>query len=301
MRAKTTYRLVDPMAQNPGKYSGVVVPMITPFTRDGMIDEPAVARIVELLVGARVSGIFPLGTTGEAASIAPDQRRKMVAATIAANKKRAMVYAGIAGNCFSESVEAAKDFKTMGADCVVSHMPSYYPINDAEIENYFLKLADASPLPLVLYNIPVTTHHHIAIDVIERLRKHPNVVALKDSANDGARLVEILKRTGGRGGWPVLVGNSVQFTHGFKHGAVGIIPSGGHIVGNLYQQMFESAMNEQWPDVERLQRETDTACAQYLKGRSLGEGLAVLKAILEQRGVCGRTMLPPLLDHEGNF
>jgi 4-hydroxy-tetrahydrodipicolinate synthase len=153
------------------------------------------------------------------------------------------------------------------------------------------------PLPLVLYNIPVTTHHHVALDVVDRLRKHPNIVAIKDSANDGARLAELLKRTGGRGGWPVLVGNSALFIHGLKLGAVGVVPSGAHLVPDLYHQMVECAMADKWNEVERLQRETDGACQQYLKGRSLGEGLAVLKSLLEKKGLCGRTMLPPLRDH----
>jgi 4-hydroxy-tetrahydrodipicolinate synthase len=283
------------------KYCGVVVPMVTPFTPTGAVDESAVGRIVELLVSNRVAGIFPLGTTGESASIAPEEKRKMVAATIQANRGRAMVYVGIAGNCFRESVDAADTYKEMGADCVVAHMPSYYPINDAEIENYFLKLADRVPLPLVLYNIPVTTHHHISLDVVDRLRKHPNIVALKDSANDGHRLTDLLTRTGGRGGWPVLVGTSVQFTLGLKLGAVGLVPSGAHLVPDLYQSMYEQAMADRWSEVERLQRETDAVCQQYLKGRSLGEGLAALKALLEKRGICGRTMLPPLRDFDGSL
>jgi dihydrodipicolinate synthase/N-acetylneuraminate lyase len=281
------------------KYRGVVVPMLTPFTPDGAIDVPAVGRIVELLVGNRIDGIFPLGTTGEAASIHPNEKRKMVEATISANKGRAVVYAGIAGNCLQESLDAAADYKRMGADCVVAHMPSYYPLNDNEIETYFRRLADKVPLPLVLYNIPVTTHHHISLDVVDRLRTHSNIVALKDSANDGNRLTELLRRTGGRGGWPVLVGNSVQFTHGFKLGAVGVVPSGAHLVPDLYQSMFESAMKDNWPEVERLQRETDAVCSQYLKGNSLGEGLAKLKGMLEKRGICGRTMLSPLTDYTG--
>ena len=282
------------------KYRGVVVPMITPFAPGGPIDEPAIGRIVEHLVTNRVDGIFPLGTTGEAASIPPIDKRRVLEATVKAVNKRSMVYAGISSNCLHESVEAAADYQQLEVDALVAHMPSYYPLSDTEIEAYFLKLADRVPLPLVLYNIPVTTHHHISLDVVDRLRKHPNIVAIKDSANDGNRLAELLKRTGGRGGWPVLVGTSTQFTHGLKLGAVGLVPSGAHLVPDLYQQMFESAMKDQWNDVERLQHETDSACQQYLKGKSLGAGLAVLKALLEKRGLCGRTMLPPLRDHVGD-
>ncbi|HEY7090165.1 MAG TPA: dihydrodipicolinate synthase family protein [Tepidisphaeraceae bacterium] len=276
------------------KYCGVVVPMISPFTSAGAVDVAAVGRIVDHLIAGGIGGIFPLGTTGEAASIHPDDKRKLAEATVQRVNKRAMVYVGIAGNCFRESVDAANDYKHIGADAVVAHMPSYYPLSDSEIEQYFLRLADSVPLPLVLYNIPVTTHHQIALGVVDRLSKHPNIVAMKDSANDPKRLTELLAMTGGRGGFPVLLGSSAQFTHGLKNGGVGIVPSGGHLVPNEYQAMYVAAMNKQWNEVERLQRVTDEACAAYLRGRSLGEGLAMLKVLLEQKGLCERTMLPPL-------
>src|SRR3954462_4616001 len=116
------------------KAQGVVVPMITPFTPAGAIDEPAVGRIVDHLIGGRVAGIFPLGTTGEAASIHVDDRRTLVAATVKAVARRAVVYAGIPSNCFRESLDAAAAYKDLGADAVVAHMPSYYPLSDTDIE-----------------------------------------------------------------------------------------------------------------------------------------------------------------------
>jgi 4-hydroxy-tetrahydrodipicolinate synthase len=273
--------------------------MITPFTPAGAIDEPAIGRIVNHLVAGGVK-VFPLGTTGESASIHPDDKRRVVEATVKHAAGRTMVYAGIAGNCFRESVELAGAFKRLGGiAAVVAHPPSYYPLNDDEIESYFLRLADSVPLPLVLYNIPATTHHSIALDTLDRLRKHANIVAIKDSSGDRTRLGEMLKRTGGRGGFPVLLGSSATFAHGLRGGAVGLVPSGAHLVPREYQAMYEAAMNDRWDEVERLQHETDAVCARYLKGRSLGQGLAALKALMEQRGLCGRTMLPPLKDHVG--
>jgi 4-hydroxy-tetrahydrodipicolinate synthase len=274
--------------------------MITPFTPAGAIDEPAIGRIVNHLVAGGVK-VFPLGTTGESASIHPDDKRRVVEATVKHAAGRTMVYAGIAGNCFRESVELAGAFKRLGGiAAVVAHPPSYYPLNDDEIESYFLRLADSVPLPLVLYNIPATTHHSIALDTLDRLRKHANIVAIKDSSGDRTRLGEMLKRTGGRGGFPVLLGSSATFAHGLRGGAVGLVPSGAHLVPREYQAMYEAAMNDRWDEVERLQHETDAVCAHYLKGRSLGQGLAALKALMEQRGLCGRTMLPPLKDHVGS-
>jgi dihydrodipicolinate synthase/N-acetylneuraminate lyase len=97
----------------------------------------------------------------------------------------------------------------------------------------------------------------------------------------------------------VLIGNSTHMKMGFENGAVGIVPSGAHIVPEMYQGMYDAAMKNDMATVERLQKESDAAVQRYLKGNSLGQGLAVLKAMLEKKGLCGRTMLPPLLDYKG--
>ena len=280
---------------------GVVVPMISPLTPAGAIDEPAVGRIVDHLVAQGVHGIFPLGTTGESASITVDEKRTLAAATARHAKGRATLYAGIASTCFRESVDAAAAYQQLSFDAAVAHVPSYYPLDDDEVEAYFLRLADAISLPLVLYNIPATTHRSIPLNVVDRLRRHPNIVAIKDSAQDRHRLTELLQLTGGPAGFPVLVGSSVNSAHGLRHGAAGLVPSGGHLIGDKYRQMFDAAMADRWDDVERLQQETDDTCAKYLHGRTLGQGLAAMKALLEQRGLCGRTMLPPLRDHVGDL
>ena len=279
------------------RYAGVVPPMLTPFTPGGAIDEPAVGRIVERLLSGGVSGIFPLGTTGESASIANADKRKLVAATVKAVNGRAMNYAGISGNCFSESVELAKAFADDGVDAVVAHCPSYFGLTDADLDAYFHRLADALPLPLVLYNIPVTTHHNLPLDVVGKLIRHEKVVAIKDSSGDRDHLRALLELTGGRGGFPVLLGNSSCYASALRHGAVGLVPGGAHLVAKEYVAMLDAAMRQDWPEVDRLQAVTDAATSAFTQGRTIGEGLARLKALLEKQGICGRTMLPPLRDN----
>jgi dihydrodipicolinate synthase/N-acetylneuraminate lyase len=281
------------------KYRGVVVPMVSPFTPSGAIDEPAVRRIVDHLIAGGVGGVFPLGTTGESASMHRDDKQRLIELTVTHARGRAMVYAGVSGNSLRESVEAARVYAELGADALVAHPPSYYPLTDAEIEGYFLRLADAVPRPLVLYNIPATTHHSIPLDALDRLRAHGNVVAVKDSSGDRARLTALLARTGGRDGFPVLLGSSPVYAHGLRAGAVGLVPSGAHLIPQTYQSMYEAAIRGDFDRVDQLQREADEVCSRYLKGRSIGQGLAALKTIMAERGLCGPTMLPPLQDHVG--
>jgi dihydrodipicolinate synthase/N-acetylneuraminate lyase len=270
--------------------------MVTPVTPGGAIDEPAVKRIVDHLIAGGSAGIFPLGTTGEAASLSAQQGEQLVAATVSAVAGRAMVYAGISGNSFGDSVSAASAYAKLGVDAVVAHPPCYYPLSDAQIESYLARLADRVDRPLVLYNIPQTTRLSISIDAVVRLSRHGNVAAIKDSSPDPERITALLSATGS---FPVLLGNSLLFARGLRLGAVGLVPSGAHLVPQAYRDMLDAAFAGRWEEVERLQASTDAVISSYGRGQTLGQSLAVLKFQLEQRGLCGRTMLPPLTDYSG--
>ncbi len=281
-------------------FQGVVVPMITPVTPAGAIDEPAVKRIVDHLIAGGSHGIFPLGTTGEAASLSVSQREHLVAATVQAVAGRAMVYAGISSNSYGDSVSTAETFARLGVDAVVAHPPCYYTLTDEQIELYLARLADRVSQPLVLYNIPQTTHLSIPIPAIVRLSKHGNIAAIKDSSPDGERITALLQATGGRGGFPVLLGNSVLFSRGLKAGGAGLVPSGAHLAPRQYRQMYDASVANHWDEVEKLQHTTDAVCSSYGgRGHTLGESLARLKFQLERHGLCSRHMLPPLTDHPG--
>jgi 4-hydroxy-tetrahydrodipicolinate synthase len=269
-------------------------------TSSGAIDEPAVQRVVDHLVAGGSHGIFPLGTTGEASSLSMSQREQLVAATVRAVAGRAMVYAGISSNSFGDSVVAAECFVRLGVDAVVAHPPCYYALTDEQIEVYLARLADRVGRPMVLYNIPQTTHLSIPIPAIVRLSRHGNVAAIKDSSPDGERVTALLHATGGRGCFPVLLGNSVLFSRGLKAGGAGLVPSGAHLAAQQYRQMYDAAVANHWDEVEKLQHSTDAVCSSYgSRGHTLGQSLAMLKFQLEQRGLCSRHMLPPLSDHVG--
>ena len=108
---------------------GVIVPMITPFTKDGKIDIEATGRIIEHLIAAGTAP-FILGTTGESASIPEKVRPAFVKAMVEASPGESKTYAGISSPCFQTSVEAANQYFELGVDAVVVHPPSYYPLSD---------------------------------------------------------------------------------------------------------------------------------------------------------------------------
>lgn len=278
------------------KYCGVVVPMVSPFTAAGTIDEAAAARIVEHLIAGGVDGIFVLGTTGEAASIHPDQRPTLVRSAVSAAKGRATLYAGISGNCVRESIESAKQFHQLGIDAAVAHPPYSFTLPDADLERYFVSLADAIPLPLILYNMPKTTHVSIPLETVVRLMQHPNIAGIKDSESSPERLSELVRLTASRPEFPVLAGTAAVFVHALKAGAHGIVPGTANLCPELYASLHRAALAGQWEQVDQFYAQTAAVTAQYQKpGATLGESLARLKAMMAARGFCSPAMLPPLV------
>lgn len=275
-------------------YHGVVIPMITPVTPAGELDEPALRRVIDHLIAGGVSGIFILGTTGEAASISVAMKFRMAAITVEHTAKRALVYAGISHNCLTNSVEAAEAFFKLGVDVTVAHLPSYYDLNPAEQEAYYLTLSQNVNGPLMLYNIPITTHMSMPLDVIERLSALPNIVGLKDSQNDTARLTSIIDRLGGRPDFAIFTGVTALSAKALQLGADGTVPSLGNMVPNLCQRLYSSAVQGDSAAVEICQRQLDEL-SQLLRGTlSLGQSLGAHKVAMGALSLCGPDVLPPL-------
>jgi dihydrodipicolinate synthase/N-acetylneuraminate lyase len=275
------------------RYSGVIVPMATPFTEDGRIDRENVGRITSHLVEGGCHP-FVLGTTGEGASIPERDRAELVEWTVAAAAGRAMVYAGISSNVLQEAAEMARRYLDLGADAVVAHPPGYYPITGDDMLRYYELLADRVAGPLVVYNIPVTTRLSIPLDVVDELSHHPNVVGLKDSEGNLERLEEAISRWSGRDDFAHLTGWAAQSAYGLQLGSDGIVPSAGNVVPRWYRALYDAAVAGDTATAHALQKATDELSTLYVDHPTLGQSLAALKAMMAERGLCGPHMLPPL-------
>jgi 4-hydroxy-tetrahydrodipicolinate synthase len=278
---------------NASSLKGVVVPMITPLCDDFTIDKDAVARIVERFIKA---GVFPfvLGTTGESASMTGDQKKELVKATVDAAEGRKLVYAGISGNSLQTSVDEGKLFAELGADILVATPPGYYPVNDVQLEKYFLQLTDALPLPLVLYNMPATTRCSISIELIEKLSKHPNIVGLKDSERDESRINMLSGLFRDRDDFALLIGWAAQSVNSLQKGYDGIVPSTANFVPEIYHQLFVSVKQNDTEKANYLQELTNEISTWYQKDKILSESIPMLKLACSVSGLCGPQVLPPM-------
>lgn len=277
------------------KYHGVVVPMVTPVKNDGAIDTAAVERIIENFAKYSVSALI-MGTTGEGNSVSAAQGAEMIAAAKRAAKGRILIYAGLGGNCWADQLKAAKLFVEAGADVIAATLPSYYALTPEQMFNYYNSLADAITVPLMLYNITITTHMSIPLDVIERLSHHPNIVGLKDSENDVERMEKALALFAGRDDFAYFCGCAANSARALKLGADGIVPSVGNFLPKAYADLFEAGVRGDEAEAERLQQLTIEIGRVNTKGLTLGESLAGLKVIMKLCGLCEEHMLMPLTE-----
>ena len=281
------------------KYHGVVVPMVTPVTKDGDIDVKAVERIINNFAANNVSALL-MGTTGEGNSVSVAQGVKMIEAAAKAAAGRITVYAGLAGNCVSEQMEAAKKFTAAGADVIAATLPSYYALTPEQMYQYYHNLAETLDIPLMLYNITITTHMSIPVDVIEKLSHHPNIVGLKDSENNLERMEELLRLVADRDDFAYFCGCAANSAKALALGADGIVPSVGNYLPKMYADLFEAGVKGDTALAEKLQQETIEIGKINTEGLTLGQSLAGLKVIMQMVGLCDTYMLPPLIELDEN-
>jgi 4-hydroxy-tetrahydrodipicolinate synthase len=275
------------------KYSGVVVPMVSPFNSDFSVDVISAEKIAEKIVNAGTIP-FVLGSTGEGPSMSLTQKTALVKTVVNTVKGNVNVYVGLSANSLKTAQEEAQLFADLGAEVLVATLPFYFPINENQMLRYFETLANESPLPMVLYNMPSMVKRSIPLEVAEKLSEHPNIVGLKDSERDEDRLSKSMALWKNREDFSFLIGWAAMSAKGLINGADGIVPSTGNIYPELYDGLYKAARNGDIELAHDLQNITDRVSSFYQKDRDLSEAIPALKAMMALRGLCTPEVLPPM-------
>jgi len=277
------------------KYKGVVIPAVTPLTNNHDLDHGAVER---MFAKFHKHGVMPfvLGTTGEAASLPLSLKRDYIKAA-AANKAPGMVlYAGISSNCLEESIELANYCFENGIDVVAATLPTYYALPESGMQRYFEQLAGKIDGPMVIYNIPATTHMSIPLPVIDALSHHENIIGTKDSERSEERLRSSLALWAKREDFSHFLGWAAKSAVALMIGGDGLIPSTGNFYPGIYSEMYKAAQEGDQEKVMQMQYLSDVFGNVYQQGRLLGQSLAALKVIMKRSGLCDKYTMPPLQD-----
>ena len=173
---------------------GVFPYLVSPIDPSGRIKTDVLGKLCDDLIKAGVHGLTPLGSTGEFAYLDRAQRTAVVQASIEAANKRVPVIAGVAATATADAVEQAKQYQRLGADGILAILEAYFPVKDAQIENYFRAIADAVDIPVVLYTNPKFQRSDLSLDVIAKLSSHPRIRYIKDASTNTGRLLSIMNR-----------------------------------------------------------------------------------------------------------
>jgi dihydrodipicolinate synthase/N-acetylneuraminate lyase len=266
----------------PDRHRGVIVPMVTPVTPAGALDEAGVATILEFLQAGGVHGVFVLGTTGESKTVPEAIRDRLVQLTVERVGGKISVYAGISDDSLPRSIIAGNRYLRLGADAVVAHVPAHFEQQPQAALDYFSELAAGLEGDLILYNMPLTTRVSLPIELCKQTAGRPRVIGIKDSENDATRMVELLRELGDKKDFAVFIGTGPLMAKGLLLGAEGIVPSVGNIAPALCRELYDRHA--------RLM----AVSGLYQNGRELGHSIATLKAAMAWMGLCDATVLPPL-------
>jgi 4-hydroxy-tetrahydrodipicolinate synthase len=275
------------------KYSGVVIPAVTPLTADLKLDHDAVAKMFEFFHG---NGVHPfiLGTTGEGASIPFAMKKEFIHLAGELKKEDAILYASISSNALEESIDLAKYSFDNRADVVVATLPSYYALTERGMLKYIEQLAESVNGPLMIYNIPSTTHMSIPLTVIDQLSHHPNIAGLKDSERSEERLKQSIELWKDRKDFSHLLGWAAKSADALLMGSDGLVPSTGNFEAKLYADLFKAAREGDSNKAFKLQKLSDALGNLYQQGRTLGESLWALKVLMKETGLCQPNVMPPI-------
>jgi 4-hydroxy-tetrahydrodipicolinate synthase len=176
-------------------FKGSIVAIVTPF-KEGKVDEEAYRELIEFQIENGTSAIVPCGTTGESATLDMEEHARVIDIAVEAVNKRIPVIAGTGGNSTSEAIELTGHAKKVGADGTLQVTPYYNKPTQEGLYQHFKAIAEAVPLPQVLYNVPGRTGLNMLPETVARLARLPEVVALKEASGNLAQMAEIVKLAG---------------------------------------------------------------------------------------------------------
>jgi len=231
-------------------FFGSIPALVTPFS-GGRVAEDTFAEFVEWQISEGSNALVPCGTTGESATLNRDEHREVIAHVVTVAKGRVPVIAGCGSYSTEHAIEMVRASADVGADAALVVVPYYNKPSQAGLAAHFTAIADASPLPIVVYNVPSRTVADISVETLAQVAKHPRIVAIKDATGNLARVSA--QRLACGEDFIQLSGND-DMALGFNAmGGVGCISVTANVAPRLCSE-FQKAMREgRWDDAVKLQ------------------------------------------------
>lgn len=229
-------------------FTGVLCPIVTPLA-DGEVDEDALSSLTEFILDGGVDGLFPCGTTGEFASLAPDQRQQVLE-IVSETAGDAPVIAGAAGTSVPETLARIEEAEAAGADAAAIVGPYFHTANDPEgTLRYFEAVAEDTTLPLYLYNIPMYVGNEIDAETVGALAEYDSVHGMKDTSGDLSYFLSVDRRTPEE--FVLFQGFDTLLVPALRMGSNGGVHALANVIPEVFAELLDSADTERGATLQR--------------------------------------------------
>jgi len=252
--------------------------MVTPMRADGSIDLDGAARLATHLIDSGHDGIVVSGTTGESATTSAQEKDDLLRVVVDAVGARAVVIAGAGSNDTAKSIEATQLAQKAGADAVLAVTPYYNKPPQAGLVAHFLAIADASDLPVMVYDIPGRSGIAIARETYLRIAGHPRIVAVKDARADYWLASELMQATGLE--W--YSGDDAANLLHFANGAVGFVGVTSQVAPTAYRELADAVLDGRFDDARAVHRRLAPIVEAVM---NVTQGAIMAKAALAEQGL----------------
>jgi len=256
--------------------NGVAAPLVTPFTEDGDVDEPALADLVGWLEDRGIDFLVPCGSTSEAELLTAEERVRVIETVVDAAS--VPVLAGTGSPGYRETRQATAAATEADADAALVVTPFYYPHDQSTLADYYRDLAGEASIPIYLYSVPPFTNVRLDPDTAAELAGHPNVAGMKDSAGDVGSFVRLVRGTADADFDP-MVGSGAVFSQALAAGATGGVLALANVAPAVTAEIYEMSSS----DPERARR-LNAAVTELDHATSFEFGVPGLKYAMRQRG-----------------
>lgn len=273
------------------KLRGIVVALATPLNRDGTVDVGALRALVDYVAEGGAIGLFAASSTGEGPLLLDEERQRLIEEAVGAAGGRMAVLANVSDTSTARALRWVERAGKAGADYVVATLPFYMRHAGGQIEDFFLALADTSPVPVVIYDLPYYTNVLIDATVIGKLAEHPNIAGIKDSSLDWQHFQAVVRVKEKRPDFAVLNGDEQALASSVLMGGDGGVLGLANLAPRLCVECFEAAARGDLAEAQRLQTDLTNLCRIYTVADSAHAGL---KLALKLMRVCQEWVTAPL-------
>ena len=274
-------------------FKGTYTALVTPFNKDLTIDEKALEALVEFQIEQGISGLVPMGTTGESPTLNHDEHLRIIEIVVKKSGGRVPVIAGTGSNCTDEAIEYTKIAREIGVDATLQVAPYYNKPTQEGFYRHFSSIADTVDIPMMVYNIPGRSGANIDTHTLLRLSKHPNIAAVKEASGSFAQIMDLIANK--PDDFDILSGDDNIAVPMTLMGGSGLISVASNSIPKKMSNLVQLALNGKVAEANKMHYEL----LPFFKAMFIETNPIPIKYVLWKQGLIECTYRLPLCEMSG--